>query len=154
MAGVRTYAAGYLLGVALFCFQGRTDEQTEKAFVRASEALRSGDYPAAEAGFREVLRAEPNNVSAMGNLGVIYSRTLHYAKAIEIYKRALTVSPHERGILLNLGLAYLKQDDYARALPYFRTLHAMNATDGQSATLYATCLVYSGQPNAALEVLK
>src|ERR1700739_1228875 len=154
MKGWRKYFAGFAFGAVLCCWQARADERIEKIFQQASESLRMGDYTAAEAGFREVLRAEPKNVSAMGNLGVVYSRTLRYARAIEIYKRALAISPRERGILLNLGLAYLKQDDYARAMPYFRTLHALNGADGQAATLYATCLVYGGKAKEALEVLK
>src|SRR5215472_13383776 len=82
-------------------------ETTQRIFARASDALKAGDYAAAETGFRKVLEIEPENVSAMGNLGVVYSRTLRYARAIEIYKKALSLNPRERGILLDLGLVYL-----------------------------------------------
>src|SRR5207244_3707436 len=90
----------------------------------------------------------------MSNLGVVYSRTLRYARAIEIYKRALRLSPREQGVLLNLGLVYLKQDDYGRAKPYFERLHRMDPKNAQAANLLATCLVYGGEPAGAFEVLK
>ncbi len=126
----------------------------ERIFNHASEALKSGDYEMAESGFKQVLRLEPRNISAMSNLGTVYSRTMRYAKAIEIYKQALRISPQVPGILLNLGLAYLKQDDYSRALPYLRRLHSRDPGNVQAINLLATCLVYGGQPAAALDLLK
>src|SRR5215470_6068013 len=128
-------------------------QTTQRVFEEASEGLKAGDYAAAEAGFRKVLSVEPKNVNAMGNLGVVYSRTLRYARAIEIYKKALSLSPQEKGILLNLGLVYLKQDDYSRAQPYFRRLHRLDPHKPQAAVLLATCLVYGGQPASALAIL-
>jgi Flp pilus assembly protein TadD len=100
------------LACAIISAAAFPDSPAQKLFESASRALRNGDYAGAEAGFPRVLQAEPNNLGAVGNLGVVYSRTLRYAKAIEIYRRALNLSPREPGILLNLGLAYLKQDDY------------------------------------------
>jgi len=67
---------------------------------------------------------------------------------------ALALSPHEPGLLLNLGLAYLKQDDYAHALPYFRQLHQRAPQNAQATNLLATCLVFGGQPQAAIDLLK
>ena len=87
------------------------------------QALNAGDYPAAEAGFNKILAADPRNVSALANLGVLYAKTHRYGKAIQVYQRALRVSPQLREIQLDLGLAYLKQEDYVHALPYFRELH-------------------------------
>jgi len=129
-------------------------DSSQKIFERASSALRTGDYPAAESGFRQVLKSDPHNLGALGNLGVVYAHTHRYARAIEIYKRALVLSPYEAGILLNLGLAYLKQDDYAHALPYFRQLHTRQPDNSQATTLLATCLVFGGKPQDALDVLK
>ncbi|HEX2711668.1 MAG TPA: tetratricopeptide repeat protein [Candidatus Acidoferrales bacterium] len=126
----------------------------ETTFQKASAALSSGDYAAAEKGFQQVLRYAPNHIGSLGNLGVVYSRTLRNARAIDVYKRALNISPRDPGILLNLGLVYLKQDDYSRALPFFRRLHAIDPRNVQATNLFATCLVYGGQPRTALALLK
>ena len=99
---MKRFAIPYLAAL-FFCAAGQA-QTPQKMFEKASRALNAGDYTEAEAGFRNVLRLEPRNVNAMGNLGVVYSRTLRYAKAIEIYKQALRFSPQDRGILLNLGL--------------------------------------------------
>src|SRR5215469_11827773 len=93
-------------------------QTTQQIFERAAAQLKAGDYAGAESGFRNVLKSEPRNVEAMGNLGVVYSRTFRYAPAIDTYKQALRLLPQEQGILLNLGLVYLEQDNYALALPY------------------------------------
>lgn len=142
-----------VVAALLLCATGSA-QSTQKTFEKASESLKTGDYPAAEAGFLKVLKAEPDNVGALGNLGVVYSRTLRYARAIEVCKHALRLNPKEQGILLDLGLVYLKQDDYVRARPYFQRLYRLAPENVQAGNLLATCLLYGGEPAAALELLK
>src|ERR1700759_3443691 len=113
-----------------------------QTFDSAMQALNSGDYPAAEAGFNQVLKVDPRNVSALANLGVLYAKTHRYGKAIEVYQRALRIDPQLREIQLDLGLAYLKQEDYVHALPYFRQLHERSPADHQATMLLATCLTF------------
>src|SRR5260370_39031942 len=91
-------------------------DPTRQTFESATEALNAGEYPAAEAGFNKILAADPRNVSALANLGMLYSKTHRYGKAIQVYQRALRVSPQLREIQLGLGLAYLKQGDSVQPL--------------------------------------
>ena len=107
--------------LALVFYQGQT-VSTEPLFGAAARDLQDGRFPEAEAGFTQVLRREPNNMGALGNLGVLYSRLNRPQKAIDIYRRALRLAPNEPGLLLNLGLAYLKLDDYSQAKPIFTLL--------------------------------
>jgi len=116
--------------------------------------MQEGDYRGAEAGFLQVLRDDPNNVAALGNLGIVYTHLQRFTLAIKTYDRALRIRPNERGILLNAGLIYLRQDDYERARPYFRKLHSLNSKDVQATNLLATCMIYGGQPKAGIEMLK
>jgi Flp pilus assembly protein TadD len=67
--------------------------QTQEIFEHASQALQTGDYATAESGFRKVLQSEPGNIGALSSLGVVYSRTNRYARAIEVYKQALRTAP-------------------------------------------------------------
>src|ERR1700761_4466116 len=138
------------IAIALL-FAPETPRQT---FESAMQALNAGDYPAAEAGFNKILDADPRNVSALANLGVLYAKTHRYGKAIQVYQRALRVSPQLREIQLDLGLAYLKQEDYVHALPYFRELHSRSPSDHQATMLLATCLTFSGHPDQGLSLLK
>lgn len=145
------YAAGFLFCGYLICF---ASEPPSTIFNRAAKALAAGNYAAAEQGFREVLRHEPQNVGAIANLGIVYARTDHDAKAIVEYKRALRLSPNNESILLNLGIAYFKQDRPAAAKPYLERVAAMDAQNRQARQLLAVCQLYTGQVKPALHELE
>ena len=121
-------------------------------FARASAALQSQQYPEAEAGFRAVLKSEPRNIGALGNLGVVYSKTRRYSQAIEVYKAALKLAPRDKGLLTDLGLAYVKQEQYTPALSIFQTL-ATDPLNLQARQLLASCQLSLGQYESALATL-
>jgi tetratricopeptide (TPR) repeat protein len=123
-------------------------------FQKAVAALSSGDYAAAEAGFQQVLKAAPNHVGALGNLGVVYSRTSRPDKAIATYRRALHLVPQDHGLMLNLGLIYVKQESYADALPLFEKLAAANPGNLQARELLTTCQLNTGRVAAAIQGLE
>jgi tetratricopeptide (TPR) repeat protein len=129
-------------------------DSLELVFRKAAEALAANDLVSAESGFREVLKAQPANVGALGNLGVVYSRMDRPAEAIAVYGRALEIAPGEPGLWLNLGLAHLKQEDYAAAKPLFEKLDASRGASAQSRELLATCRIYTGEAAAGLEALE
>ena len=124
---------------------------TAALFDRAVRALAAANYPLAESLFQQVLRREPDNLGAWGNLGVVYSRQNLPVKAVETYQRALRLAPAEPGLLLNLGLAYLKLDQHAAAKPLFARLAA---TSAQARELHAICQLQTGEIAAARETLE
>ena len=128
-------------------------ETAEAVFQKAVSALSSQDYAAAESGFQEVLRLEPGNVSALGNLGVVYSRTHRYSQAIAVYKRALRLVPNEKRLLTDLGLAWLKEENYKAALPIFEKL-AADSSNLQARELVASCNLSIARYGAALGILE
>ncbi len=129
-------------------------DSPEALFRKASDSLASGDLAGAASGFRQVLKTEPDNIGALGNLGVVYSRLDRPAEAIAVYQRAMKLAPGEPGLWLNLGLAHLKQEDYAAAKPLFAKLDASRAASLQSRELLATCRLYTGELALALEALE
>ena len=120
------------------------------AFDQAAHALAAGDYAAAERGFLDVLRQEPRNAGALGNLAIVYSRTDRTDKAIATYERALRLSPDDPALLLNLGLAYLKEEAHRRALPLFARVVALDSGNRQARQLLDLCRLYTGQVTPAL----
>src|SRR3954447_13993458 len=94
-------------------------DSLQTTFEQAVQSVSQQVYVRAEQGFQAVLKAAPGNLGALGNLGVVYSRTHQYAKAIQVYRQALRAAPNDYGLQLNLGLAYLKQEQYANAKPLF-----------------------------------
>jgi tetratricopeptide (TPR) repeat protein len=132
--------------LALLLLQGQTTPQLFEAGVNA---LRANRLAEAEAAFREVLRREPANLGALGNLGVLYSRQNKPNLAIDTYQRALRLAPAEPGLLLNLGLAYLKLDNHAAAKPLFARLSTPQARE-----LHAICQLQTGEVAAARAALE
>lgn len=129
-------------------------ESAKVLFDQAVRALVAGDYPAAERGFQAVLRKQPRHLGALGNLGIIYSRTNRADQAIAVYQRVLRLSPDDKAILLNLGLVYLKQESHQRALPLFARVVAIDPQHRQARQLLAVCRLYTGQLAPAIRDLE
>jgi Flp pilus assembly protein TadD len=139
--------------ILLGCSSAYGFESAEAIFQKAAAALKAEDYRSAERGFRSVLALEPRNVGAMGNLGVVYSRTRRFSQAIDIYRQALRIAPGEKFLTTNLGLAYVRQEQYTAALPIFEKL-AADPSNLQARELLATCHLALGHYEPALDVLR
>ena len=122
----------------------------ETTFNNAAAALSRGDLASAESGFRTVLEAQPKHVGALGNLGVIYSRSGRTKDAIDAYRRALKIAPKDRALLLNLGLAYMKDENHASARQAFEQI---SAPDARVRELLAATLVHTNENAKALQLL-
>jgi tetratricopeptide (TPR) repeat protein len=151
---MRWWIKAWAAWAALSLSVGAAGESAEATFRKAASALASQDYKRAEQGFLAVLRDEPRNIGAMGNLGVIYSRTNRLTQAIDIYQRALRLAPGERFLSTNLGLAFIKQEQHAAALPIFDKLAAADPGNRQALEMGATCRLALGQTDAALEAIQ
>ena len=90
--------------------RGQT-QPVQVTFDDAVQALSAGDYRAAEQGFQAVLKRQPNNVGAIGNLGILYARTNRMDRAISQYQRALQLSPNDEPILPNLETSRRNGDE-------------------------------------------
>ncbi len=112
------------LSAALFVFL--LSASTVDVFRQAVKDLETGNYSAAEKGFREVLQAFPHHPGAMLNLGVVYSRMERYNDAIAMYRDVLKVNPTEKSALANLGVALVKKESFSEAVPVFRKLREVN----------------------------
>lgn len=144
-------SAACLLICGFFLWAG---EPVEKRFDTAVQALQAKDYAASEKGFDAVLKQQPRNIGALGNLGIIYSRTNRADKAITVYNRALRFSPDDKAILLNLGLVYLKQEAHAKALPLFKRVVELDPGHLQARQLLAVCRLYTGDLQPAIKDLE
>lgn len=126
----------------------------EMAFANASNALTRGDLTTAEREFLVVLKGRPNHTGAMGNLGVIYSRSGRLHEAVSMYQRALKIAPKDPALLTNLGLAYLKQENHTAAKPVFQQLVALKPEEMRFKELLATTQVYTDESLQAISLLE
>jgi tetratricopeptide (TPR) repeat protein len=93
-----------------------------QVFERGVAELNAGDYAAAETDFEQVLRAFPNHVGTLQDLGLVYSRTNRLDQAVAMFRRALELRPDDPSLLLNLGVAYIRRESFGDALPVFQKL--------------------------------
>lgn len=123
------------------------------AFEAGTLALAGGDLASAEHSFQQVLKAEPRNIGALGNLGVVYSRMNRTSDAIAVYHRALKVA-EDPMLMMNLGLAYLKQDDYGAAKPLFSRIAERQPGNKQARELLATTQIFTGETSKGVQALE
>ena len=129
-------------------------DTAKQIFESATQALNAGDYPAAEAGFNQVLKLDPRNVSALANLGVLYAKTHRYGKAIDVYQRALRIA-----LSCARFSSILASPISNRKITSMRCHISGNCTSDHLPTirppmLLATCLTFSGHPDQGLGLLK
>jgi Flp pilus assembly protein TadD len=128
--------------------------EAKKLFHDGEQALRANELAAAERRFGEFLKLEPNNVAALGNMGVVLSRMGRHQDAVQIYERALKLAPKSPDLHLNLGLAYLKQDDHRQARSAFERAAALRPGHPQTLELLASAHLLTGETDRAVTQLE
>ena len=91
----------------------------------------AGRYAEAEAGYQQLVSAQPNNPDAWHLWGVLAAQQQHFDKAVKRIQRALALKPDEPVFLGNLGNVYLQQGQLGRAIDcYLKVLdHQQENTD-------------------------
>jgi len=140
--------------MGVLAYSGKAAGTLESTFTNAVTTLSRGDLNAAEEGFRSVLKQQPNHIGALGNLGVIYSRTGRTRESIATYKAALRLAPNDPPLLLNLGLAYLKEENQSEAKSVFAQLAKDRPSDRRVRELLAATQVHTQESDKALALLK
>jgi predicted Zn-dependent protease len=100
----------------------------------ASAQESAGDFPAAEATLREILKQTPGNPIALNNLGYfLVERNLKMDEALKLIQQAVKIDPTNPSYLDSLGWAYFKLGKYDEAEKYLKSA-ARRA--GDSATIH------------------
>jgi len=101
---------------------------------------------------RAALKADPNWVECLQNLGVALAREGRTAEAIPYLERARDLQPRSPGIRIGLGNAYLKVHRFASARGEFQ--RALKLRNGSRANLgLAIAWAGNGEPEYALRHL-
>ncbi|HEX4055251.1 MAG TPA: tetratricopeptide repeat protein [Tepidisphaeraceae bacterium] len=90
------------------------------------EHHQAGRLPEAEAIYRRILAAQPNNPDATHLLGLIESQYLRFDSAIEMIRRAITLNPNAPDYHDNLGLVYQSVSRVNEAIACHRKAAELN----------------------------
>ncbi len=97
------------------------DPSNRKAmFGLARVCDKEGDYATAEAGYREILKAAPNDAQVWYELGMCQARQRNWDQAVEALQRANQLSRSNPTYSSHLGWALARSGQYDAALAHFR----------------------------------
>jgi tetratricopeptide (TPR) repeat protein len=108
----------------------KKDDQTMILFDRAMMADRARHYDEAEADFRKVLEAEPNNALTLNNFGfMLADRGIKLDEALAMIRKAVQLEPTNYAYLDSLGWTYYRMGQYAQAEDNLTRAIARGASD-------------------------
>jgi len=108
----------------------KKDDQTMILFDRAMMADRARRYDDAEADFRKVLDAEPNNALTLNNFGfMLADRGVKLDEALAMIRKAVQLEPTNYAYLDSLGWTYFRLGQYAQAEDNLQQAIARGASD-------------------------
>ena len=104
--------------------------------------------------FRDVLRAEPTNMSALTDLGIALDLLGQHQEAQAFYHRALQDNPTNVPVQVNLALSLARGGDTSRALGLIEPLARERNAAVKVRHNYAAILTMAGRRGDAATVLK
>ena len=115
-------------------------------------AFAAGRLEEAEAVFRGVLAAAPNDAEAMSDLGAVLNATQRHAQAEATCRGALSVRPAFWAAWGNLGTALHRQQRYGEAVAAYAEALRHNPNNVDACTNLGVALAEQGRMQAALAV--
>jgi tetratricopeptide (TPR) repeat protein len=128
-------------------------ETPDDVLLTGELAQANGDPAAAEAAFRRLLAADPDNSQATAALVHLLVQQKRQDQAEPILTAALQKHPDDLALNAQLAALYESQDKSAQALPIVEKLYSANPHDASIARLLARLYSRSGQYDKALPLL-
>jgi tetratricopeptide (TPR) repeat protein len=88
----------------------------QQQLAKAIALFQQGQFAAAEAGFRAVMKRDPRNFDALHFAGVVAAQSGRLEEGATLIRRALAINPRNAGALGNLGSALIRLGRYEEAL--------------------------------------
>ncbi len=112
------------------------------------------DVSKAEEEYLTALKASPNSVEILDELGNLKRSQFKFDEAITYYSRALEISPRDYTSAYGLGASYLYKQEAARAVEYFRRAVAADPNSPAARLALGDALWRAGEAAEAIEELK
>ena len=104
----------------------------KEAFDLAVQKHQDNNLQDAQNYYQKVLKIDPNYVSALNNLGIIFQDLEENQKATECFEKAVKINPNYADAHNNLGLIYNKLNDYQNAKECFEKAIEINPNHSQA----------------------
>ncbi len=126
----------------------------EEHFQKGNEYIQAGQFDQAVVEFEAVLKAEPERISALTNLGVAYYNVGRLDDAIAQYQKALEVGPDDADIRSNMAAAYVQKNDLTNAQAEYQKALQIKPELAQAHFGLAVVYLQQGQNDQALAELE
>lgn len=120
----------------------------------ALELMQRGELDKSIAAWKEALAMEPDDVSALSNLGSAYTYAGRLDDATAQYRRALEIDPENYKTRSNLGVALARTGHREEALRHLRHALELNPEDVPTLTALGGTLMQAGELDNAIEALR
>jgi protein O-GlcNAc transferase len=107
----------------------------------AVDALTNGRVDEAEALYRQVLHADPQDTVALHHLGIIHIRRREFDVAIQSIRQSLAINENNPEAYSNLGLAFMGKREFDEAIEALRHSTRLNPNNPDSYNNLATALL-------------
>ena len=152
--GDALYAMGHLdLARGAYRSAVAVDPGSVNALVGLGRTLVRSDPKAAEAAFLDAATRQPDDVTALSNLGIARDLQGRHEDAQAAYRKALAVAPGQTDITVNLGLSLALSGKSTEAVALLRPLAGEADATGLRRKDLAAALALAGDPDASQRVL-
>lgn len=111
------YFLTFLLGFSFLL--GACSSPKDKEFLKATELVKQNKLESALKLYNEILRKDPNYISAIINRALVYDKLGEEKLARNDYDKALKLTPNQVDLLNNVGVFYLEKNRPQLAKYYF-----------------------------------
>ena len=112
-------------------------------FSKAENLFKNKKYLESLKIYENLLLKNPNHLSVMNNIGLIFERLGKFNEAVHLYKKCYELLPDQVTIIHNLANAYYKLERYIDALPLLKKILKTDFKYEFNCEKYALCLFYT-----------
>ena len=127
--------------------------QQPHVLQRGVAAHKAGRLADAEAAYRQVLAAAPDNADALQLLGLVCHRTGRADEAVRLMRRSLELAPGQPQVWNNLGNVWKATGDLDRAIDHYRRATELSAGYVDAWRNLGTALASAGRADDAIDAL-
>ena len=130
-------------------------EQSEAKLTNYSlDLYQQKNYSKAEKICRRILKKNPQNATALINLGNILFLKKNYTQALQYYQQANLLRPDSFLAVVNIANIYLELEDYVQAEAYAGRALALDSQNYMALNILGTSLLEQEHFDEALEALQ
>jgi tetratricopeptide (TPR) repeat protein len=126
------------------------DNAVAQVLMLAMQQHQAGRLPDAEAGYRQVLTADPNNATAMYGLGTVALQVGEIDIAVDLIRRAIELNGEWAEACYRLGRAYQARGELDAAIIALRKAVALSPVLFEAQYNLAVCLQVEGEIDKAI----